>query len=65
MEIPAVCYQPSMRLYTGRRLEANHEDCERLRKIKQRGMVRWKVSVVTRFAYQGKTQRSLLPHTII
>ena len=42
MKTPASCYEPSARPYTGKRLEANYEDCERVRKVKQRGMVRWK-----------------------
>lgn len=43
MVTPARCYNPSARPYTGTRQAANHNKCERVGKVKNRGMVHWSV----------------------
>lgn len=47
MRNPASCYQPSARPYTGRRQETNYQDCEWVRKVKQRGMVVGRIAICT------------------
>lgn len=42
MNTPVSRYQPSKSPYAGRRQEANYEDRDRVRTVKQRSMVRWK-----------------------